>query len=153
MLGGARCFVVEARRHVDRGQQKLASAGELQHGSNKAAGVGAEEAADPRHQRVGEQQAHSGLVVRRSRRVNYLVGRQPRAQQSRVTDLLQGDGVQLELGAACDDASELTRHAQANVEGAQPQRCGGVGREGMPWGNGHRGGGEKQREVKKKQQA
>src|SRR5680860_582087 len=82
----------------------------------------------------GQQQANACLLCGGSCRVDEDIGGEASGEESRVSDLLQGDGVEHQLRASCQDARKLSFEAQAHVERAQPQRSSrkrwGRGREG-----------------------
>ena len=64
----------------------------------------------------GEQQADSCVLGGWSRRVDEYVGREVSGEEGRVADLLEGDSVEGQLRASCEDARQLSFEAQADIE-------------------------------------
>jgi len=70
----------------------------------------------------GEQQAHSSLVVGRTRGVDELIRGEAITEQGRIAYLLKGDGVEIKLRASSNDVRELFRKTEADIKCAEPQR-------------------------------
>ena len=92
---------------------------ELGHRTDEPSQGRAAVGANARHQSRRQQQANSRLVVRGPGRVDEAIWGEAAFQQSRVTNLLQGDDVERQGSAPLKERWQLALESEADVERAQ----------------------------------
>ena len=119
--------VIDASRHVRRHDEYAVVLLKLQHCGDEATGGGLEEAHAVGKKVTRNEQSHSGIMSRWSRRAHHGVLGGEIGSQSRVADLLESEHVKRETNAPTQHVGELANKPQTDVESGDAQRRGGGG--------------------------